>query len=167
MAQRIDKHVWLHRRTDEVVRQYSALHNMNYSRTVEYLVLNGLHDTKQIAQVEATATLVQQAVRLELKRLAKLIIHTAVEASAARHTANLLFFLELLELGEDALPADLEARLTAPEDETGDAIVALYQQRLKRSHRRAVVGVQKYLPDIEEMLAELQAIVDEDEDEDD
>jgi hypothetical protein len=160
MAQRIDKHVWLRKETDDLVRQYAAIHQMKYGRALEYLALAGLQDTKPLAHAQTTALHVQKTVRNELKRFAKLLIHTAVEASAARHTANLLLFLELLEIGEDTAPEDLEALLTAPEDETGDAIVALYNQRLKRSHRRAVVGVQKYLPDIEEMLAELNAVED-------
>lgn len=158
MAQRIDKHVWLHRNTVSTIQQYAAIHGLNFSRALEYLALNGLQDTKPLAQAEISASLVKQAVRGELRRLGKLIIHGAVEASSAKHTANLLLFLNLLDLSVDAVPDELEEHISAdPETEMGRAIIALFEQRTKRSHRRAVVGVQKYLPAIEDMLNELKA----------
>ena len=153
---RTKKHVTLSSGTIERIAAYADANEIHFSRAIEQLALTGLEDTKAQGQADMTAMAVERSIQRSLRRFTRFLIHTAVEAGSAKQMANAVFFTQLLELGRNDSAESIQSLLEIdPTDEEGQELITLYQQRLTRSHQRAVISARSSLKSLRELLTEL------------
>lgn len=153
---RLKKYVTLAQETIQHIETYADANKIHFSRAIEQLALTGLADTKSQGQADMTAMAVEQAIQRSLRRLTRLLIHTAVEAGSAKQMANQIFFTQLLEL-ERANSAETVKTLLEvdPTSDEGGLLIDLYRQRMTRNHQRAVVSARSSLKSLKELLTDL------------
>lgn len=160
--------------TISYIEQYAEKHGMYFSHAVEALALMSLRETRMLGITQVLQTVVQEEIRRQYNRIAKLSAYTAIQAGTAKETAQALYWwviLQELELYTEGLkPHDqptikgLAGQFGLSPDAIGsEAAMGLFKSRMGNFRYRAVKGLRQPASELADLLQELQAQIQQEE----
>lgn len=173
-SKRVQKHYNLSETTVSYIEAYAQQNGLNYSQAVEGLVLMSLRDTRMLGVTKILQTVIQEEIRRQYNRIAKLSAYTAIQAGTAKETAQALYWwviLQELELYTEGLkPHDqptvkgLASQFGLSPDAMGsEAAMGLFKSRMSNFRYRAVKGLRQPANELTTLLQELQEQIQQEE----
>jgi hypothetical protein len=108
----VRKHIRLRPEARDRIQAWANKNQTSFSAAIEGLALAGMENATLESIASFLVLTVDRAFMRNFNRFAKLVVHAGLEAGAAKHTAQAVFFLHLLELAaETDDPARLSERL--------------------------------------------------------
>ena len=152
--------------TIEYISHYAQQHNLSFSHAIEGLALLSLRDQRMAGMVELMRETMRRELRTQYNRFAKLLVHTAIEAGAAKEAAQHVYFLQLLremdelqplmaEQGDVSMDAFADLLAVSPDTPEGSAVINLFKQRRGRFRYRAVKALRRPIAEFDQLLDEM------------
>ncbi|HFC11763.1 MAG TPA: hypothetical protein ENJ56_02885, partial [Anaerolineae bacterium] len=147
---KVDLHVYLSETTVDYLTQWQArTGTKNRSRAIEALILMSIREARLLGITAVLQQTIKQSITQQYNRFAKLLVHTAIEAGAAKEAAQHVYFLQLMremdelqevmaEQGDVSMDAFADLLAVSPDTPAGSAVINLFKQRRGRFRYRAV-----------------------------
>ena len=159
---RLDKHISISETTIKFVKQYAAMQGMTFSRAIEALALMSIRETRVMGVTSVMESVVTQAITRQYNRFAKLLVHTALEAGAARQVGESLYWLKMLEFadeyqhelkrGDPPTLSGLEKQFSInPQSPMGEVLLTLLKKRRSSFRARSVGSLKRPIEEFAEL----------------
>ena len=171
---RVTKNCTFSETTIAYIEQYAKRHDMYFSHAIEALALMSLRETRMLGITQVLQTVIQQEIRRQYNRIAKLCAYTAIQAGTAKEAAQALYWWMILQELEiytaDLKPGDvptvkgLAAQFGLAADDIGsEAAMGLFKSRIGNFRYRAVKALRKPSSELADLLFELQEAIEQEE----